>query len=156
MLEKLGLMEPTSAEMVALRDRANLSLGLKQLRMELPDSALESLSRVRLEGPLSNDALLASGWAWYRLDKFEQAQKPWRALLQRNAVDAATQEAILAIPANYATAGRDDLAIRYYEVAAKQFDAQLGLLDGAIGSIESDGLVAALREHAILYDRSSL
>ena len=30
------------------------------------------------------------------------------------------------------------------------------MLDGAIGSIENDGLIAALRENAILYDRSSL
>ena len=61
--------------MVALRDRANLSLGLMQLRMELPQSAIDNLSRVRLKGPLSNDALLASGWAWYQLNKFKQAQK---------------------------------------------------------------------------------
>ena len=156
LLEKIGQMETRSPELNALRDRANLSLGLKQLRMELAEPALESLSRIRLEGPLSNEALLASGWAWYRLGKFDKAMIPWQVLLQRNAVDAATQEAILAIPANYAESGEEGLAVRHYEIAAKQFDLQLQLLDDAISSIENDGLIAALRENAILYDRSSL
>jgi hypothetical protein len=156
LLEKIGQMESQSPELHALRDRSNLSLGLKQLRMELPEPALESLSRIRLEGPLSNQALLASGWAWYRLEQFDKAMIPWRVLLQRNAVDAATQEAILAIPTNYAESGKDKLAVRHYQIAAEQFDLQLQVLDNSIKSIENDGLIAALRENAILYDRNSL
>ncbi len=157
LLNEIGQMKTIgSPELRALRDRSNLSLGLKQMRMELPETALESLSRIRLEGPLSNQALLASGWAWYRLDQFDKAQVPWRLLLQRNAVDAATQEAILAIPANYAKSGQDKLAVRHYQIAAEQFDLQLQLLNNTIKSIESDGLIAALSENAILYNRSSL
>lgn len=156
LLDSLGQMQDPNPEMIALRDRANLSLGLKQLRLGKAENALESLSRVRLEGPLSHDALLASGWAWFRLKEFDKALIPWQVLLRRNAVDAATQEAILAIPANYASAGKDQLAVRHYELAARQFDAQLAVLDDAVASINSDGLIAALREHAILYDRSSL
>ena len=157
LLDKIGQMKTVdSPELRALRDRSNLSLGLKQLRMELPEPALESLSRIRLEGPLSNQALLASGWAWYRLEQFDKAMIPWRVLLQRNAVDAATQEAILAIPTNYAETGKDKLAVRHYQIAAEQFDLQLQVLDNSIRSIENDGLIAALRENAILYDRGSL
>ena len=156
LLEKIGQSASLSAEALALRDRANLSLGLKQLRMKRNQSALESLARIRLEGPLSHEALLASGWAWYRLKQPEKALRPWRLLLRRNAVDAATQEAILAIPSSYAEAGQDRLALKHFEIAALQFDAQLAVLDDAIDSIENDGLIAALRENAILYDRSSL
>ncbi|MDH3218181.1 MAG: hypothetical protein OEO19_01510 [Gammaproteobacteria bacterium] len=156
LLERIGKSEATTTELLALRDRANLSLGLKQLRMELPEAALESLSRIRLEGPFSNQALLASGWAWYRQNQFDKALLPWRVLLRRNAVDAATQEAILAIPSSYAESGQNLLAVRNYEAAAKQFDAQLQLLDGAVASIENDGLIAALRENALLYTRRSL
>ena len=155
-LDKLGQMEPADAEFLALRDLANLSLGIKQLRTDAPEPALQSLSRVRLEGPLSNQALLASGWAWYRLEQFDKAQLPWRLLLQRNAVDAATQEAILAIPANYAESGQDQLAIRHYELAANQFDLQLAMLQDAIGSIRNNELIAALRENALLHDRRHL
>jgi hypothetical protein len=156
LLANIGQMEAPSTELRGLRDRANLSLGLKQLRLDLPEDALESLSRIRLEGPLSNQALLASGWAWYRLDQFDKASNPWRLLIRRNAVDAATQEAILAIPTNYAKSEQNTLAVRHYEIAVKQFDLQLELLNNAIGSIENDGLIAALQENALLYDRSSL
>ena len=155
LLDKLGQLESGSPEHLALRDRANLSLGLKQLRMDLPETALDSLSRIRLEGPLSHQALLASGWAWYRMGQFEKSLVPWRVLLRRNAVDASTQEAILAIPSNYAKSGRDRLALKHFEIAATQFDAQLQLLRKAIESIENNGLVAALREHSILYDRGN-
>ncbi|MCP4765973.1 MAG: hypothetical protein GY875_06840 [Gammaproteobacteria bacterium] len=156
LLEQLGQMEAAVPEQLALRDLSNLSLGLMQLRMELPEPALQNLSRIRLEGPLSNQALLASGWAWYRLQQFDRAQVPWRLLLRNNAVDAATQEAILAIPANYAESGQDKLAIRHYQNAARQFDSQLKLLGKAIHSIDSNELITALRENAILYDRIDL
>jgi len=156
MLDKIGQINAPSTELRALRDRANLSLGLIQLRLDLPEDALESLSRIRLEGPLSNQALLASGWAWYRLDQFDKAANPWRLLIRRNAVDAATQEAIVAIPANYAKAEKNILAVRHYEIAVKQFDLQLELLDNAVGSIENNGLVSALQENALLYDSDSL
>ena len=156
LLEKIGQSVSNSAEELALRDRANLSLGLKQLRMNLNRQALENLSRIRLEGPLSHEALLASGWAWYRLKEPEKALVPWQFLLRRNAVDAATQEAILAIPSSYAQAGHDRLALKHFEIAATQFDAQLQVLDGAIESVLNDGLIAALRENSILYDRANL
>ena len=156
LLAELGQMKAPSTELRGLRDRANLSLGLKQLRLGLPEAALESLSRIRLEGPLSNQALLASGWAWYRLEQFDKALNPWRLLIRRNAVDAATQEAILAIPANYAKSEQDTLAVRHYEIAVKQFDQQLQLLNNAVDSIGNDGLIAALQENELLYDRDSL
>jgi hypothetical protein len=155
-LNAIGQNTSLASEQIALRDQANLSLGLRHLRMDLPDQALKTLTRIRLQGPLSNDALLASGWAWYHQEKFKLALVPWRILLRKNAVDAATQEAILAIPVNYARAGQDSLAIKHYEIAARQFEAQLQVLDNAVDSINNDGLIAALREHAILFDRSSL
>ena len=153
---ELGQKESGSEELLALRDLSNLSLGLKLLRLGQPEPALQSLLRVRLEGPLSNQALLASGWAWYRLDQFDKALIPWRLLLKRNALDSSTQEAILAIPANYAESGNDRLAIRYYEQAAQQFDLQIQSLEGAIESIRDDSLIDALRETALLKDRGNL
>jgi hypothetical protein len=156
MLDQIGQINAPSTELRALRDQANLSLGLIQLRLDLPEDALESLLRIRLEGPLSNHALLASGWAWYRLDQFDKALNPWRLLIRRNAVDAATQEAIVAIPANYAKAEKNTLAVRHYEIAVKQFDLQLELLDNEVASIENNGLISALQENALLYDRDSL
>ena len=160
LLEKIGSMPASSAtsssELLALRDQANLSLGLKQLRMGRNRQALDSLSRIRLEGPLSHEALLASGWAWQRLKQPQKAILPWRLLLERNAVDAATQEAILAIPSSYAANGEDRLALRHFEIAARQFDAQLRQLDEAVEAIENNRLIASLREFTLLFDRSAL
>ena len=156
LLDKLGQMEAPSTELKGLRDRANLSLGLMQLRLDLPEDALQSLTRIRLNGPLSNQALLASGWAWHRLEQLDKALNPWRLLIRRNAIDAATQEAILAIPANYAKAEQDSLALRHYEIAVKQFDLQLDVLNSAVDSIENDGLIVALQENALLYNLDSL
>lgn len=155
LLDQIGTLELWSSEALALRDRANLSLGLKQLRLNLPEEARDSLSRVRLEGPLSHEALLASGWAWYRMGEFDKALLPWRVLLHRNAIDAATQEAILAIPVNFVESGQDRLALQYFEIAADQFEAQLQLLDRARASIRNAGLISALRESAILNDRDN-
>jgi len=155
-LAGLGQLEPGNAEQLALRDLANLSLGIKQLHLGQAESALQSLSRVRLQGPLSNQALLATGWARYALDQFDQALVPWRVLLKRNATDAATQEAILAIPASYAEAGKDKLAIRYYELAASQFELQLEALQSAVVAIDEGELITALRDSADLEDRGNL
>jgi hypothetical protein len=155
-LDQLGQMESGNDELLALRDLSNLSLALKQLRLGQAEPALESLLRIRLEGPLSNQALLASGWAWYRLHQFDKSLLPWQLLLRRNAVDSATQEAILAIPANYAEVGKDRLAIRYYELAARQFDLQLESLESAIQSINSNELISSLRENALFEDRDDL
>jgi tetratricopeptide (TPR) repeat protein len=155
-LDSLGQMQPGDSEQLALRDLANLSLGLKQLRLGQVEPALQSLSRVRLEGPFSNQALLASGWGWYALDQYDKAVVPWSVLVKRNEPDAATQEAILAIPASYANSGRDKLAVRYYELAAKQFELQLESLQNAIQSIDQGELIASLRDSAILDDRNSL
>lgn len=155
-LDQLGQMESGNDELLALRDLSNLSLALKQLRLGQAEPALESLLRIRLEGPLSNQALLASGWAWYRLHQFDKSLLPWQLLLRRNAVDSATQEAILAIPANYAEVGKDRLAIRYYELAARQFDLQLESLESAIQSISANELISSLRENALFEDRDDL
>ena len=156
LLDGVGQLQPYNPEQLALRDLANLSLGLKQLRLGKAEPALQNLSRIRLEGPLSNKALLASGWAWYALDQFDRAVVPWRILLEHNATDAATQEAILAIPASYAEAGKDKLAIHYYKLAANQFELQLESLQNAIRSIDQGELITALRDSAILNDRGHL
>ena len=50
-------------EQASLRDRANLALGFASLQQQGSDERRRSLSRVRLDGPFTNKALLALGWA---------------------------------------------------------------------------------------------
>ena len=62
-----------------------------------PTSARQqSLDRVRLEGPFSNQALLRAGWADVSAQNFERALVPWNILAERELTDAAVQEALLA------------------------------------------------------------
>lgn len=64
MLEQVGRLEDTnSADLLAIRDAANFNLAHYHLLKERAGSAKPLLNRVRLDGPYSNDALLALGWA---------------------------------------------------------------------------------------------
>ena len=150
LLDKLGEMSVNSNEMTALRDQANLALGFSQLRRSDPQAALTNLSRIRLQGPLSHKALLGAGWAWSRLGNFDNALVPWLELTRVNAIDAATQEALLAIPTAFEQNQDKQLAVQYYEAAADQFGLQLETLDQVVGSIRQSELIAALLQNDLL------
>jgi tetratricopeptide (TPR) repeat protein len=62
-LDRVGRLVPADVEELALRDRANLSLGWHFLQGQQGGTAKPPLERVRLEGPFSNRALLGLGWA---------------------------------------------------------------------------------------------
>ncbi len=150
LLDKLGQMPINSVEMAALRDQANLALGFSLLRRSKPEAALASFSRIRLQGPLSHKALLGAGWAWSRLENYDQALVPWLELTRKNTIDVATQEALLAIPTVFEQSQRKKLAVQYYELAANQFDLQLEILDQVASSIRQSELIAALLQKDLL------
>jgi hypothetical protein len=150
LLDKLGQMPTSSAEMTALRDQANLALGFSHLRRANAEAALKNFSRIRLQGPLSHKALLGAGWAWSRLEKFDRALVPWLELTQKNTIDVATQEALLAIPTVFEQSQRNELAVQYYELAANQFDQQLEILDQVASSIRQSELIEALLQNDLL------
>lgn len=62
-LDRLGREPPSTEEELALRDRANLSLGWHFLQSQQGGTSKPVFSRVRVEGPYSNRALLGLGWA---------------------------------------------------------------------------------------------
>lgn len=62
-LDRLGREPPSTEEELALRDRANLSLGWHFLQAQQGGTSKPVFSRVRVEGPYSNRALLGLGWA---------------------------------------------------------------------------------------------
>ncbi|MES0872406.1 tetratricopeptide repeat protein [Sinimarinibacterium thermocellulolyticum] len=62
-LDRIGRLVPSNLEELALRDRANLSLGWYFLQAQQGGTAKPLFERVRLEGPFSNRALLGLGWA---------------------------------------------------------------------------------------------
>jgi tetratricopeptide (TPR) repeat protein len=141
MLDELGRMSPYSEEMSSLRDKANLALGYAYLQDGQPQAAKVPLNRVRLEGPFSNKALLGVGWADAETDSFERALVPWLALRDRDLLDPAVQESMLAIP--YAMARLDAIsqAADHYVNAVEAFYEESGRLESAIRKIESGELM---------------
>jgi hypothetical protein len=121
--------------MIALKDRANLALGFAYLQAKNPQQARIALERVRLNGPYSNKALLAIGWADAQLGDYKSALVPWTELRNRNLLDAAVQESYLAVPYAYGQLSANAQSAEFYETAVEQFSAEDTRLDGAIGRI---------------------
>ena len=134
-LTGVGTMLADTPELAALRDRANLALGFAYLQANKPAQALPALARVRLNGPYSNKALLGTGWADAALGDYQRALTPWMELRRRDVLDAAVQEAYLAVPFAFGKLNANAQSAEYYEGAMQGFAAENGKLDDAIARI---------------------
>jgi hypothetical protein len=152
MLSAVGTMNTDSAELLNLRDKANLALGYAYLQADKPAQALTPLARVRLEGPYSSRALLGDGWARASLKDYQAALAPWLELHQRGLLDAAVQESYLAVPYAYGQLGAASQAAQSYEDALKAFASESDELQGAITNVRAghllDDLLAADKDDA--------
>jgi tetratricopeptide (TPR) repeat protein len=137
LLEDLGQLDPFNDELRALRDKANLALGYALLQNGRPGAAMAPLRRVRLQGPFSNKALLGVGWADAEQKNFQRALTPWMELKDRNLLDSAVQEVMLAVP--YAMAQLDSIAqaADHYLNAIEAFGEESARLDRTIARIET-------------------
>ena len=140
-LNDVVTLSTSNEELNALRDKANLALGYAYLQDGQPAAAKAPLQRVRLEGPFSNKALLGFGWADAENGNFERALVPWMALRNRDLLDSAVQESMLAIP--YAMAMLDGIsqAADHYLNAIEAFYEETNRIDEAIVHIESGELL---------------
>ena len=113
------------------------------------ERARQSLDRVRLEGPFSNQALLRAGWAEASAKQYDRALVPWNILVEREPTDAAVQEAMLAVPHAYASLNLHGRAAIMYGRALDSFSKQIERVDASIGSIrEGRFLKALIREES--------
>jgi Tetratricopeptide repeat len=140
-LTGVGSMIADAAEMLALRDRANLALGFAYLQANQPAKALPALERVRLNGPYSDKALLGTGWADAALGNYQGALTPWMELRNRNLLDAAVQESYLAVPYAFGKLNANAQAADYYERAIESFNSEDGRLDAAIARIDKGDML---------------
>jgi hypothetical protein len=146
-LDRAGTVAGTDQDTLAIRDKSNLVLGTLLFESSEFGPAQRALDRVRLEGPFSNQALLRAGWADASSERFERAVVPWNILAQREATDAAVQEALLALPYGYSRLNVHGRAAVLYGRAVEAFDDELSKLDHSIRSIrEGDFLAALVRE----------
>ncbi|MDE2263241.1 MAG: tetratricopeptide repeat protein [Gammaproteobacteria bacterium] len=146
-LTSVGTMYALAPEMLALKDRANLALGLAYLQAKEPAQARVALDRVRLDGPFSSEALLAAGWAEAADGNYRAALTPWLALQARGAFDPAVEEADLTVPYAFVQLKAPGQAAQYYRTALRAYDDESAQIDAAIARIRGGSLLAQLLAH---------
>lgn len=141
LLEEVGRIQAPTEELASLRDKANLALGFAWLQADQPAHAKRVLQRVRLQGSQSNKALLGAGWADSAQRQYTNALAPWLELRGRQLLDAAVQEAYLAVPYAYAQLDADTQATQQYLLAVHAFEEESRRIDESIASIRRGALL---------------
>ena len=151
-LDRAGIIETDDPGELAIRDKANLVLGTLLLEEGQFAEAVPYLNRVRIDGPFSNQALLSAGWASASAGDFERAVVPWGILADREVTDAATQEALLALPYAYGKLDIHGRAAVHYGKALDAFGAEVDKLNASIESIRDGKFLEALVREEIRRD----
>ncbi|HXJ12355.1 MAG TPA: tetratricopeptide repeat protein [Candidatus Limnocylindrales bacterium] len=148
-LDKAGQLPAGDPAGLAIRDKSNLVLGTLLFESGNFERARQSLDRVHLEGPFSNQALLRAGWAGASAQLYDRALVPWNILVDREPTDAAVQEVSLALPHAYASLNLHGRAALGYGHALELFSNQIERVDASIRSIrEGQFLNALIREES--------
>lgn len=200
-LDEISRQRPEGPVELALRDKANLTLGYHFLRQQLGGTAKPMFARVRTEGPFSNRALLGMGWAelapegsrqrreavgdasesdafrdvaslgllirpgFFEAEIYNRlANRPfrragisedenqsllraltvWNELVQRDPMDTAVQEAMLAIPYALDRLGDYQGAVARYQRAIEVFEEALARIDEGIESVRGALMLNAI------------
>jgi len=143
LLEAVGTLVTENAELIQLRDKANVAIGYAQLQAGRPAAARVALDRVQLAGSQANKALLGAGWADAAEGGYRTALVPWLELHGRAVQDGAVQESYLAVPYAYAELGAIGQAVEYYEQAIASYDAERLRIDESIAAIRAGRLLQA-------------
>src|SRR5467141_2554947 len=143
-LDKAGQLPADDPATLAIRDKSNLVLGTMLFESGNFERARQSLDRVHLEGPFSNQALLRAGWAEASAQQYDRALVPWNILVGREPTDAAVQEAVLAAPHAYASLNLNGRAAILYGQALELFSSQIERVDASIASIQEGRFLNAL------------
>jgi tetratricopeptide (TPR) repeat protein len=143
-LDKAGRLASGDRAGLAIRDKSNLVLGTILFESANFERAKQSLDRVRLEGPFSNQALLRAGWAEASAKQYDRALVPWNILADREPTDVAVQEAMLAVPHAYGSLNLHGRAAVMYGRALELFSNQIDRIDASIASIREGRFLKAL------------
>lgn len=140
-------MPAEGEELLALRDKAHLSLGYAFARQEDYEQAREQLEAVRPQGPFSNRALLALGWIAHKQGRSEAALVSWVELRGRSPTDPAVLETFLVVPAVHRELDALQTATRDYEAAMTAYSSELNRLHVARESVQKDNTVSLLLQN---------
>ncbi len=145
-LKQLGSSIAPDSEAQAIRDQANLALGYTYIQQKQPQPAIEFLRKVRLQGHLTNKALLGLGWAYDQQEEYTRALAPWLELNKRNILDSAVQESLLATPYALSKLNKDARALKHYQNAIEIYASEIRRLEEAIINITSGSFIQTILE----------
>ena len=143
-LDKAGQLMADDPAGLAIRDKSNLVLGALLFDSGNFERAKQSLDRVRLEGPFSNQALLRAGWAEASAQHYDRALVPLNILANREPTDVAVQEAMLTVPHAYADLKLYGRSALMYGRALEVFSNQIAKVDASIDSVQQGRFLKAL------------
>lgn len=130
LLTTLTQLEPQDQEQYALIDQAKLTLAIQALNSGDQNEARKQLFNMRLDGLLSNDALLILGWSFQQNNDYSSALSYWSQLASKNLLlEPSVQEAWLAIPYAYQQLGDKRQALLQYQKALSLQEQAKDLLD---------------------------
>ncbi len=132
-------------EHVSLYDKAMTASGYSYLFTKQSQLAAQQFSKVRLDSPLSNRALLGYGWAKAQLEEYESALKTWAYLSTQSLVDENVQESLLAIPYAYEKLNKPSLALGHFKQSEVRFLDALVVIDNMMINLSDDTILDVLR-----------
>lgn len=144
LLEELGVMEVQNEEDKALRDKANLTLAYFFLAKNDPQRAQRYFVKTRLEGPMSNKALLGLGRAYSATGQYKKSLSPWLTLIKRDASDPVVQDALLAAPFAFGKLNALKQALEHYQLALETYQGELEQLKKAELAVSSGAMIDKL------------
>jgi len=143
-LKQVTAMQVEGEELLALRDKANLTLGYAFAKLDDLEQARAHLQQVRLHGPFTNRALLALGWVARNQGRDADALVPWTELRSRSTADPAVLESILIVPFVQRELAALPAAIHDYKTAIGTLTDEMQMLDDTRQTVEQGAVVNAL------------
>jgi len=143
-LEPVAAQRAEGEELLALRDKACLSLAYALTQTGNLEGAEAELKKVRLEGPFSNRALLALGWIAHKQGRTEAALVPWLELRGRSTSESAVLEALLIVPSVYRELDSLQVATADYQEAVDTLSDELSSLKDTRESVRNGSTLSLL------------
>lgn len=96
LLEELSQSESLDPELIALSEKAGLALARHYLKNNQPARAKDYLMQIRVDSPLTPQALLGIGWSYAGLQDYRTAMGYWEELARNSVSDPVVIEAMIA------------------------------------------------------------
>ena len=135
-LTRLMNMPAGNSESNTLKDRAALAIGFTYLQRHQSENAQQALVNIRLDGPFSNQALLALGYAHFDRNEYKKALSFWMELQKRNPSDPYVQETLLLTPRAFEALGALPQSMTSYREATDVLRKQIVTVDALITAMQ--------------------